>query len=123
MLGASLRHRGVELLGRVEDIEAAAAQGITAGIPLLYPWANRLAGPSYSIAGRNVTLDLASPLMHLDANGLPIHGVHWSRLAWQVTEATPKTITAQLEWTKANFWRFSLSAIACKCESRLPTTS
>src|SRR3989475_9501773 len=45
MLGASLRHRGVELLRRVEDLEAAAARGSSAGIPLLYPWANRLSEP------------------------------------------------------------------------------
>ena len=34
MLGASLRHRGVELLRRIEDLEGAAANGSTAGIPL-----------------------------------------------------------------------------------------
>jgi len=37
MLGASLRHRGVELLRRVQDLETAAAKGSTAGIPLLHP--------------------------------------------------------------------------------------
>lgn len=47
MLGASLRHRGAEILGRVQYLEAAAAKGSTAGIPLLQPWANRLAGPCY----------------------------------------------------------------------------
>ena len=34
MLGASLRCRGVEMLRRVEDLEAAAARGSSAGIPL-----------------------------------------------------------------------------------------
>ena len=34
MLGASLRYRGVEMLRRVEDLEAAAARGSSAGIPL-----------------------------------------------------------------------------------------
>jgi len=38
MLGASFRHRGEELLRRLENLEAAAAKGSTAGIPLLYPW-------------------------------------------------------------------------------------
>ena len=32
MLGASLRWRGVELLRRIDDLEAAAAKGSTAGI-------------------------------------------------------------------------------------------
>src|SRR5260370_10858778 len=52
MLGTSLRHRGVEVLRRVQDLEAAVATGSTAGIPLLHPWANRLAEPRYSAAGR-----------------------------------------------------------------------
>ena len=43
MLGASLRHRGAEILGRMDDLEAAYANGSSAGIPLLHPWSNRLA--------------------------------------------------------------------------------
>jgi hypothetical protein len=31
----------------MEDLEAAAARGSSAGIPLHYPWANRLAEPRY----------------------------------------------------------------------------
>ena len=38
MLGASLRHRGVQMLRRVEDLDATATNGSTAGIPLLHPW-------------------------------------------------------------------------------------
>jgi len=34
MLGASLRYQGMEILRRVEDLEAAAARGSSAGIPL-----------------------------------------------------------------------------------------
>src|SRR5208337_312883 len=60
MLGASLRHRGAEILRRVDDLEAAAAKGSSAGIPLLHPWANRLVGPRYHAAGREVELDLSS---------------------------------------------------------------
>ena len=69
MLGASLRHRGVELLRRVDDLDAAAAKGSTAGIPLLHPWANRLGGPIYRAAGKEVVLDPASPFLHRDENG------------------------------------------------------
>jgi galactose mutarotase-like enzyme len=101
MLGASLRHRGVEILGRVEELETAAAKGSTAGIPLLYPWANRLAGACYSVAGKEVSLDLSSPLLHLDAHGLPIHGVPWSLLAWEVTAVSKDTVTARLEWGRS----------------------
>jgi aldose 1-epimerase len=99
MLGASLRHRGEELLGRVEDLEAAAAKGSTAGIPLLYPWANRLDGVRYSFRGREVVLDSQSPFLHLDEHGLPIHGVPWAKLSWAVTHATKDTLRARLDWT------------------------
>ena len=102
MLCTSLRHRGVEVLRRVGDLEAAAARGSTAGIPLLHPWANRLAEARYRAAGREVVLDPSSPLLHLDEHGLPIHGVPWSRLVWEVTDATPDRVTAHLDWTRSS---------------------
>jgi aldose 1-epimerase len=98
MLGVSLRHRGAELLRRLDDLETAAAKGSTAGIPLLHPWANRLAGPSYRTAGRVIELDPTSPLLHLDGNGLPMHGVPWARLAWEVTATTASSLAARLDW-------------------------
>ena len=101
MLGASLKHRGIELLRRIGDLEAAAAKGSTAGIPLLHPWANRLSGLSYRAAGRAVTLDPASPLLHFDDRGLPIHGVPWSRLCWEVVASGPDRLVARLEWDRA----------------------
>jgi len=100
MLGASLRHRGVELLRRVEDLTDAAARGSTAGIPFLHPWANRLDGVRYRAAGRSVTLDPASPLLHLDANRLPIHGVPWSLLSWELVETAHDRVRARLDWSR-----------------------
>jgi aldose 1-epimerase len=98
LLGSSLTHRGEQLLGRIDELERAAATGAVAGIPLLHPWANRLDGPRYEAAGRTVELDPASPLLHLDANGLPIHGVPWSRLAFGVTAERENALSARLEW-------------------------
>jgi aldose 1-epimerase len=100
MLGASLRHQGEELLRRIDDLAAAAAKGSSTGIPLLHPWANRLAGPAYEAAGRRVTLDPASRLLHLDGNRLPMHGVGWAQLGWEVCEAKPERIAARLEWNR-----------------------
>lgn len=88
------------MLRRVEDLEAAAAKGSTAGIPFLHPWANRLAEPRYRIGGRQVELDLSSPLLHLDEHKLPMHGVPWSRLRWEVTEAGGNFVTARLDWSE-----------------------
>ena len=98
MLGASLRYRGIEVLRHVEDLESAAMKGSTAGIPLLYPWANRLDGFHYSAAGKAVELDRTSRLLHFDQNALPIHGVPWARLAWKVSRHTDAVLVAHLDW-------------------------
>ena len=90
------------MLRRVEDLDAAATNGSTAGIPLLHPWANRLDGSHYRAAGHELNLDPSSPLLHLDAHGLPIHGVPWSLLAWELTEARQDFLAARLEWTRGD---------------------
>jgi aldose 1-epimerase len=102
MLCASLRHRGTEILRRVDDLDASAAKGSTAGIPLLHPWANRLASLRYHAVGREVALDPSSPLLHFDDNRLPIHGVPWALLAWELTEARRDRLTARLEWIRSD---------------------
>ena len=99
MLAASLRHKGVQMLRRIGDLPAAAAKGSTAGIALLHPWANRLDGIRYRAAGREVQLDISSPLLHLDTHGLPMHGVPWSRLAWEPFESQGKRLSARLKWS------------------------
>ncbi|MBE0627355.1 MAG: aldose 1-epimerase [Burkholderiales bacterium] len=98
MICTSLRHRGEELLRRVDDLEASAERGSAAGIPLLHPWANRLATYGYSAAGRQVALDPASPLLNFDAQHLPIHGVPWSRLAWELKQVRKDGLVAGLDW-------------------------
>lgn len=100
MLGASLRYLGEEILGRVRDLKTTAAYGSTAGIPLLHPWANRLASSRYCAAGRDVSLDPNSPLLHFDAHGLPMHGVPWPRLTWEVIESTSASLKARLTWNR-----------------------
>lgn len=103
MLGASLRHRGDELLGRVEDLAGFARAGRTCGIPLLYPWANRLAGTRYSAAGQFVSLAEHAELLGHDDLGQPMHGIPWSRLAWTVTDQTTTALRAKLEWDRAEW--------------------
>jgi aldose 1-epimerase len=100
MLGASLRHRGAQVLRRVSDLQTAAAKGSTAGIALLHPWANRLDGVRYCAAGREVQLDTSSPMLHFDEHGLPMHGVPWSRLAWELIESRRDRLSARLEWSR-----------------------
>ncbi len=84
MLCCSLRHRGHELLAQNAGVAAYAAHGKTMGIPLLYPWANRLAGFHYSVGGRAVAVPHDLARVRVDPNGLPIHGVVGGLLAWEL---------------------------------------
>jgi aldose 1-epimerase len=86
MVGASLTHRGEELLGQRNGLPAYEAKGSTMGIPLLHPYANRLAGLTYTAAGKQVTIDPDSPRVKLDPNGLPIHGVLTASPHWNVEQ-------------------------------------
>ena len=84
MVGCSLRHRGEELLGQRRGLRAYVAQRITMGIPLLYPWANRLGRTRFQLAGRDVALESVSPPLRLDGNGLPMHGLLAGAGGWHV---------------------------------------
>ena len=104
MVCSSLRHRGDELLAQNAGVGAYAERGKTMGIPLLYPWANRLAGFRYSVAGRTVDVPHDPARIALDDNGLPIHGVIGGRLEWGLVRAPgpdAPSLTAGLSWSEA----------------------
>jgi aldose 1-epimerase len=104
MLCCSLRHRGEELLSQNRGVEVYAERGKTMGIPLLYPWANRLAGFDYATAGQTVTVPRDRARISLDTNGLPIHGVIGGRLQWELMDAVdtpPRSLTARLRWEES----------------------
>jgi aldose 1-epimerase len=86
-------------LRRVENLAEAAATGATAGIPLMYPFANRLAGTHYRALGKQVALDPRSPLLSRDEQGLIIHGVRWASLCFDVTAVRADRIVAHLDWS------------------------
>jgi galactose mutarotase-like enzyme len=101
MLCSSLRHRGEELLAQNAGVQAYARTGATMGIPLLYPWANRLGGFDYSFAGRSVTVPHDTTRVALDDHGLPIHGVIGGRVKWQLVrlpEGDACSLTAHANW-------------------------
>jgi aldose 1-epimerase len=104
MLCSSLRHRGDELLAQNAGVAAYAESGKTMGAPLLYPWANRLAGFDYSVAGRAVHVPRDPARVALDDNGLPIHGVIGGRLHWTLTRAPARgsqSLAARLSWSES----------------------
>lgn len=101
MLCCSLRHRGEELLAQNAGVAVYAERGKTMGIPLLYPWANRLAGFDYAVAGRTVTVPHDTTRVSLENHGLPIHGLIGGRLAWEPTRAPgpgAQALAARLNW-------------------------
>ncbi len=105
MLCCSLRHRGEELLAQNAGVAAYVERGKTMGIPLLYPWANRLAGFDYTVAGRTVAVPHDSTRIALDGNGLPIHGLIGGRLGWEPIRAPTsgaQSLAAVLRWSEAH---------------------
>src|ERR671922_1444715 len=74
MVGASLRHAGEELLDRRAGMRAYRDTGAVMGVPLLHPWANRLARDELVLNGHRVRLS-GVPLVRRDAHDLPIHGL------------------------------------------------
>lgn len=106
MVCSSLRHDGAELLAQRNGVPAYAERGSTMGIPLLYPWANRLAGLRYPGVSGAVELAPDSPLVKLDVNGLPIHGAIAGRLPWELLEddagGDGDRLRARLRWQRAD---------------------
>jgi galactose mutarotase-like enzyme len=86
MVGRSLTHAGVEVLGLRDGPGVYRERGATFGIPLLHPWANRLVRPLP-----------ASDLIPHDEHGLPIHGVLPRVLPFQVTESSARSVRAEFD--------------------------
>jgi aldose 1-epimerase len=87
MVGSSLRHRDVELLGQREGLAHYAEGHSTMGIPLLHPWANRLVRELPD-----------SPLVTRDEHGLPIHGLLGGSPFWKVFASTSWAVGAELDF-------------------------
>lgn len=98
MIGTSLRDGGAELLGQRRGLDAYIRDGKTMGIPILYPWANRLGENSYTAQGATVTLTPGENGVRADPNGLPIHGVLAAYPGWRVTTETAGELTAALDF-------------------------
>jgi aldose 1-epimerase len=84
---SSLRFRGAELLGSEDAIDDPVLRSAMRGIPLLHPWANRLAGDRYTAGGRTGAVPRDAPFVPRDGRGLPLHGLLAAPGAWEVTAA------------------------------------
>jgi aldose 1-epimerase len=108
MIGTSLSDGGVELLGQRRGLQAYVSTQKTMGIPILYPWANRLSSNGYGVDGAVVTLTPGTGGVRTDQHGVPIHGTLAAYPGWNVTtqlESQLSSITrrAQACWPRSRF--------------------
>lgn len=99
MICTSLADDGTEYLGQRRGLQAYITSGKTMGIPVLYPWANRLSSSKYGIDGAVVTLTPGVAGVRTDEHGVPIHGVLAANSGWLVTEQTDDRLVSVLDWT------------------------
>jgi galactose mutarotase-like enzyme len=98
MICTSLSDGGVEFLGQRRGLDAYITNGKTMGIPILYPWANRLSASNYDVDGAVVTLTPGSGGVRTDAHGAPMHGVLAAYPGWLVTSQSANQLTAVLDF-------------------------
>jgi galactose mutarotase-like enzyme len=98
MIGISLTDSGVQLLGQRRGLDAYVSDGKTMGIPILYPWANRLGANTYTAEGTTVTLTPGRNRVRADPNGLPIHGVLAAYPDWRVTHESANELVAEVDF-------------------------
>lgn len=98
MVASSLNDDGVEFLGQRRGLQAYVSNHKTMGIPILYPWANRLSSMGYGVNGAVVTLTPGTGGVRTDEHGVPIHGTLAAYPDWTVTTALESQITAELDF-------------------------
>jgi galactose mutarotase-like enzyme len=87
MVGTSLRRSGRELLARRHGLTGYLDRASTYGIPLLAPWANRLAAVDQSWDGVGWQVRPGDPGVHLDEFGQAIHGLLAGAPGWRESAA------------------------------------
>jgi len=95
MLCTSLRHGDDEYVAWPRTIEEYQTGRATA-IPLVHPWANRLAGEHYRAAG--VDVDLVGLTLPRDPNGLLIHGNLYA-VPFEVLQTNATRVVARLDYS------------------------
>jgi aldose 1-epimerase len=98
MIATSLFDGDTELLGQRRGLDAYLSAGKTMGIPLLYPWANRLSAKTYEVDGETVTLAPDAYGVRPDNNGLPIHGLLAAYPGWRAQQVSDQKLTAELDF-------------------------
>ncbi|KUI02646.1 aldose 1-epimerase [Mycobacterium sp. IS-3022] len=98
MVGTSLAVDGDQFLSQRRGLTAYVNNGKTMGIPILYPWANRLSANTYEVDGTVVRLTPGTGGVRTDEHGAPIHGVLAAYPGWRVSAQTDNSLTAVLDY-------------------------
>lgn len=98
MIGVSLKDGDTELLGQRRGLDMYISAGKTMGIPVLYPWANRLSSNTFSVDGAVVDIDPDGAGVRADPNGLPIHGLLAAHPGWQVLSESDDQLLVEFDF-------------------------
>ncbi|MFV8054376.1 aldose 1-epimerase [Mycobacterium sp. 48b] len=98
MICTSLADDDVEYLGQRRGLQAYLSDGKTMGVPILYPWANRLSANRYRVGDTVVDVSPGVNGVRADAHGAPMHGVLAANSDWQVIGQSENVLTADLDW-------------------------
>ncbi len=96
-VATSWQVRGQEMLTLPLALAEFVKSQKTGGIPLLYPYANRLRADHFMVAGKAVDLSRDAQLKR-DANGFPMHGLLIRWADWIVTQPAPDELQASIVW-------------------------
>jgi aldose 1-epimerase len=96
MVGTSMTLDGVELLARRGGLPAYLESGSTYGIPLLAPWANRLADVHQRVGDVEWDVHPGDAGVRADDFGQAIHGLLTGATEWQVEELSADGDVARL---------------------------
>ena len=75
------------------------------GIPFLAPWANRMAGSGFWANDKRYTFNGDLGSVHLDANGIAIHGMLLATPLWEIEKLTADRRSARLI-SRLPFWKY-----------------
>ena len=96
-VATSWQVRGQEMLTLPVALADFVKSQKTGGIPLLYPYANRLRTDHFTAAGKAVDLSRDAQLKR-DANGFPMHGLLIRWPDWVMSQPAPDELEASIVW-------------------------
>ncbi len=96
-VATSWQVRGQEMLALPVALADFVKSQKTGGIPLLYPYANRLRTDHFTAAGKAVDLSRDAKLKR-DANGFPMHGLLIRWPDWVMSQPAPDELEASIVW-------------------------